>query len=255
MLTAALMARGGQKLMEFLMVMLGLRLHTDDDGSCCISRLTGEQPVVPLVVAQCDDRLYRICYFLTSPTRQRVTKEHQNKRRLATWQFVWLCLDRVRRPLEAPHQGFFKVLRQTVANFTIKVKGKSQVVVNYRVGEAGRYTKFPSINSHWSTTCGSLIRQAKSICSQCKLNQDELYNFTTRKITSESKELIERYAIPLVQLLGSSNSCINPWVYCLYSTGYRENFRLMISCRKQKAPRKNICRTQAKNQSRAWFDE
>ena len=147
------MARGGQWLKELPVVVLGLRLHPDHNGSCCISTVTGEQPVVPPVVAQCGDMM-KVSKALSNlsfpykPTRQRVTKEHRDKR-LATCEYVWLRLDRVRMPLEAPYQGPFKVLRRTAATFTIEVKGKPQVVAIERVKPAAIPDSLPST----SITC------------------------------------------------------------------------------------------------------
>nr|CDS31012.1 Peptide G protein-coupled receptor [Hymenolepis microstoma] len=37
--------------------------------------------------------------------------------------------------------------------------------------------------------------------------------------------------IPFAQLLGSANSCVNPWIYCFYSKRYRRGFKRVFSCR------------------------
>ncbi|VDO01634.1 unnamed protein product [Rodentolepis nana] len=37
--------------------------------------------------------------------------------------------------------------------------------------------------------------------------------------------------IPFAQLLGSANSCVNPWIYCFYSKRYRRGFKRVFLCR------------------------
>ncbi|VDK84750.1 unnamed protein product [Dibothriocephalus latus] len=38
------------------------------------------------------------------------------------------------------------------------------------------------------------------------------------------------YVVPFAQLLGSANSCVNPWIYCFYSKTYRRGFRKVMQC-------------------------
>ena len=44
--------------------------------------------------------------------------------------YVWLRVDRVRRPLEAPYTGPFKVLRRSDKHFTIELSDKSHSTVS-----------------------------------------------------------------------------------------------------------------------------
>ncbi|KAL7056700.1 hypothetical protein AAHC03_020571 [Spirometra sp. Aus1] len=46
------------------------------------------------------------------------------------------------------------------------------------------------------------------------------------------------YVVPFAQLLGSANSCINPWIYCFYSKTYRRGFKKVMQCQpSQRRPR------------------
>uniref|UniRef100_A0A0R3WWE0 G_PROTEIN_RECEP_F1_2 domain-containing protein n=1 Tax=Hydatigena taeniaeformis TaxID=6205 RepID=A0A0R3WWE0_HYDTA len=36
--------------------------------------------------------------------------------------------------------------------------------------------------------------------------------------------------VPFAQLLGSANSCVNPWIYCFYSKRYRRGFKRVFLC-------------------------
>ncbi|KAK7113671.1 hypothetical protein V1264_012919 [Littorina saxatilis] len=47
---------------------------------------------------------------------------------------------------------------------------------------------------------------------------------------SDEMQLIHDSVIPVAQWLGTSNSCMNPLVYCLFSKRIRERIRLMITC-------------------------
>jgi len=139
-LKAALMAHGGNWLKELPLVLLGLRMHPDDDGSCAISRLTGEQPVIPPVLLPCGNltEVSKALQQLSFPyrlTRGRSVKKQRHSS-LDSSTHVWLRLDRVRKPLEAPYQGPYKVLRRCGTTFTIEVKGKPEVVSIERVKPA-----------------------------------------------------------------------------------------------------------------------
>ena len=39
------------------------------------------------------------------------------------------------------------------------------------------------------------------------------------------------FLVPFAQLLGSANSCVNPWIYCFYSKRYRRGFKRVFLCR------------------------
>ena len=68
------------------------------------------------------------------PRQQR--RAHQIPKALNNRNFVWLRLDRVKRPLEAPYQGPFCVIERHHNTFTIEIKGKSVVVSIQRLKPA-----------------------------------------------------------------------------------------------------------------------
>jgi len=152
-LKAALRAHQGNWIEKLPFVLLGLRTAPDEDGNSPFTRLTGEQPLVPHVLIQSGtdadvlEKLKRI-EFPYKPTKTREVKEYFPKE-LRTCDYIWLRLDRVKRPMEAPYQGPFKVMKRTKDNFTIEVKGKAMTVAIERVKPA----IFPTANT--ATTCSA----------------------------------------------------------------------------------------------------
>jgi len=139
-LKASLMARGNDWLTELPMVLLGIRIHPDEDGSCAMSRVTGEQPLMPPIVERLSSiqevttALQKLRFPYRIP-RSRDVDAYHNKR-LYNSSHIWLRLDRVRKPLEAPYQGPFKVLERSPTTFKIEVKGRPMVVSIERVKPA-----------------------------------------------------------------------------------------------------------------------
>lgn len=58
----------------------------------------------------------------------------------------------------------------------------------------------------------------------------KLFFFHTGDDSPEMR-MIHDSVIPVAQWLGTSNSCMNPLVYCLFSKRIRERIRLMLVCR------------------------
>ncbi|KAL5968550.1 Neuropeptide SIFamide receptor [Taenia solium] len=71
------------------------------------------------------------------------------------------------------------------------------------------------------------------------------FNTSTKATDEESSMLVESnddnlmrvifLVVPFAQLLGSANSCVNPWIYCFYSKRYRRGFKRVFLCRSMKA--------------------
>nr|ANO39125.1 GCR402 [Schmidtea mediterranea] len=59
-----------------------------------------------------------------------------------------------------------------------------------------------------------------------------LYYSDKNKWSPQFLNVLFDYLIPIFQLISASNSCINPWIYCLYSQTYRDGFRNVIICKK-----------------------
>jgi len=139
-LKVALKARGRNWLTQLPIVLLGLRMRPDEDNTSAYSRTTGEQPMMPHILPANGDmtelsvQLHQLP-FDYAPTRRREAKTHIPEQ-LKTCSHIWLRIDRVRRPLEAPYQGPFEVLRREDDTFTIEVRGKPVVVSIDRVKPA-----------------------------------------------------------------------------------------------------------------------
>ncbi|KAH9278523.1 Type-2 angiotensin II receptor [Echinococcus granulosus] len=69
---------------------------------------------------------------------------------------------------------------------------------------------------------------------------------TSTKATNEESSMEVKFSdddqmrvifllVPFAQLLGSANSCVNPWIYCFYSKRYRRGFKRVFLCRSMKA--------------------
>jgi len=99
-LKAALKARGHNWLQQLPVVMLGIRTRPDEDGN---------SP------------------FNYKPPRQRSATTFLPDK-LATCSHVWVRVDRVRRPLEAPYQGPYVVKKRCGNTFTILIRGRDTVV-------------------------------------------------------------------------------------------------------------------------------
>lgn len=139
-LKAALRARGRCWLEQLPIVLLGLRIQPDDAGHCPFSGVTGEQPIVPPVVTddsslhQLSDRFHNLFYPYRLPrTRQTPSQLPKN---LQDCSHAWLRLDRVRKPLEAPYQGPFRVLHRSSLTFTLDIRGTPTNVAIDRVKPA-----------------------------------------------------------------------------------------------------------------------
>lgn len=58
-----------------------------------------------------------------------------------------------------------------------------------------------------------------------------LYRLFGPTPSSQIKVLIRRYISPLVQWLGAANSCVNPFIYCYFSTNFRNSIMAVLRSR------------------------
>ena len=139
-LKAALKCRGGNWFEQLPIVMLGLRVRPDEDGSSAVARVTGESPLIPHIL--CDDfnmaELSIKLHNLNFPYRQTRQRETQTfvPKDLHCCCYVWLRVDRVKKALEAPYQGPYRVLNRSPDVFTIEVRGQSETVAIERLKPA-----------------------------------------------------------------------------------------------------------------------
>jgi len=124
----ALRCRGGNWLKQLPFVLLGLRMHPDESGSCPFARVTGEQPLMPRIlvdnsdVNQLSQQLQRINFPYTPP-RQRATNSYMPDQ-MKSCDYCWVRVDRVKKSLEAPYQGPYRVLERRPEFFSLQVRGK-----------------------------------------------------------------------------------------------------------------------------------
>ncbi|CAH1793894.1 unnamed protein product [Owenia fusiformis] len=65
-----------------------------------------------------------------------------------------------------------------------------------------------------------------------------------KKNTKEIQKIVNTIIYPIVQWLGSSNSCVNPLIYCLFSKRYRRGFKvLLLKCFKSDTANLNYSST------------
>ena len=70
-----------------------------------------------------------------TPTNQKKIEQYLPEQ-LLKCSHVWLRVDRIKRPLEAPYQGPFKVLKREDDTFTISIRDKPTVVSIDRIKPA-----------------------------------------------------------------------------------------------------------------------
>ena len=131
-LKAALKARGKYWLDQLPIVLFGIRIASDENNNSPYSLVTGEQPLIPPICIDDSDqkrlseKLHHIIYPYRPPRQQ--THKTFMPDALKTCDFVWLRLDRIRSPLEAPYQGPYKVIHRTDNTFTLEIKSRPEVV-------------------------------------------------------------------------------------------------------------------------------
>ena len=139
-LKASLKARGRNWLTQLPIILLGLRMRPDEDGTSAFSRVTGEQPLVPHILPANFSLTQLAIELHKLPFNLKLTRKAQRDVHLPevlkNCSHVWLRIDRIRRPLEAPYQGPFPVVARQEDTFTILIKDKKHVVSIDRVKPA-----------------------------------------------------------------------------------------------------------------------
>lgn len=135
----ALKARGENWLSSLPVVLLGIRSLPNDSGYSPFTALTGSIPLLPhtMFSSKTTNERSRHKYIQTlAQSMQQIDfhtlsfgSHHPNSFQqktilpssLNTCEYVWVRLDRVRKPLEAPFQGPFRVISRTENFFTIEL--------------------------------------------------------------------------------------------------------------------------------------
>jgi cleavage and polyadenylation specificity factor subunit 1 len=125
-LKAILKAKGESWLDDLPLALLAMHVAPDEDGVSPFARLTGEHPMLPRVLTppgdddphtlrmRVDDLVDR--HQTTTANKQFIPAE------LWTTEKVWIRVDRVRRPLEAPYSGPYPVVRRDEKFFIVETR-------------------------------------------------------------------------------------------------------------------------------------
>ena len=115
-------------------------MRPDSDGSSTYSRVTGKHPFMPQIFTDSilEENLSKLLNKVVFPyniPRNCDVKQYLPEK-LKTCDFVWVRLDRVRRPMEAPYQGPFEVLYRAPNYFSLSIRGKNVNVAIERLKPA-----------------------------------------------------------------------------------------------------------------------
>ena len=153
-LKTALKARGKCWFDQLPLVLFGLRIFPDDKNTSPFSIMTGEQPLVPPIltddseITDLSTKMHKLFFPYSLPQRKKAkaTTTVSIPQSLSDCTHVWLRLDRVRAPLEAPYQGPYEVLRRNSDTFTLLIRDKPQVVSINRLKPA-KITSVSAVSS------------------------------------------------------------------------------------------------------------
>lgn len=118
------------------LALLALHSAPDENGISPFTLLTGEHLMIPRILTNKDIQPSEIKTTIddllhsTLPKKSHATQNSYIPKDLKSATHVWLRVDRVRRPLEAPYTGPFKVISQCPKYFTIELANGSPQTVS-----------------------------------------------------------------------------------------------------------------------------
>jgi len=138
-LKTALKARGGDWIQELPLVLLGLRAIPNEDGLSPFTTVTGTSLLLPSLnstrgtdiefVKTLSKQMAELDFSTLSGGRCHGPHQTHIPKDLANAKKVWVRIDRIRRPLEAPYAGPYEVVEMTEKVVTIrKEDGRSEIV-------------------------------------------------------------------------------------------------------------------------------
>ncbi len=134
-LKAILRAKHSNWLEDLPVALLAMHVAPDDNGLSPFEKVTGEKPMIPHVLTNnqspvTESLRTHISEMIQNSARQQ-NKTFYIPKELFTTDYVWVRVDRVRRPLEAPYQGPYKVLDRKEKFFKIELPtGATQVSID-----------------------------------------------------------------------------------------------------------------------------
>ncbi|PAA55116.1 hypothetical protein BOX15_Mlig009056g3 [Macrostomum lignano] len=133
-LKAILKARGNSWLENLPLALLAMRISPNDDGISPFTRLTGEHPMMPRVLTTAEDPTPEMIRLrldnLLDDTRPPPDRPTHIPSDLETAEKVWVRVDRTRKPLEAPYQGPYPVVKRLPKFFIIETAAGRQESVS-----------------------------------------------------------------------------------------------------------------------------
>ena len=142
---SAIMARKESWLTAFPVVLFGTRIIPNESNYSPFTCVTGTNILVPQLMLSDDDHEYsddsvgklikemtKLKHDFLSRGKFNVPDKSYVPKELSVCDEIWLRIDRVRKPLEAPYSGPFKVLHRTPKFFTIQLNNgnTSNVSIN-----------------------------------------------------------------------------------------------------------------------------
>ena len=137
-LKTAIIARKESWLSAMNVVLFGMRIVPNDSGYSPFTAMTGADILIPQLLLSNDEPSFNsecIEKLAKEMTRLNVDKLSRGKfktpkksfipKELANCEEIWLRVDRIRRSMEAPYTGPYKVLHRTDKNITIQLNNGS----------------------------------------------------------------------------------------------------------------------------------
>ena len=101
---ASLKARGKHWLTQLPIILLGLRMRPDDDGTFAFRQVTGEQPLVPHILPPNFNLTQLAIQLHQLPHERNLTRrkemDSQIPEEIMTCPYVWIRIDRIKLPLQ-----------------------------------------------------------------------------------------------------------------------------------------------------------
>ena len=157
-LKTAITARGNSWLLSLPIVLMSLRSIPNESGFSPFTAVTGSNMLMPQIMIDNDsENNFDSEYVKKLVTEMQkldidnmaMGRLHSKPKEfippeLKTCEYVWLRVDRVRKALEAPYSGPYKVIDRSSKHFTIDINGKSNAVSMDRIKPARLPKSYPA---------------------------------------------------------------------------------------------------------------
>ena len=183
----AIVSRKQSWLQAYPIVLLSLRMRTNDTGYSPFNAVTGSHLFLPRVSIEpledeyIPERIRKLCSEMTKIDFQELSEgRHHTKPKsyvpkdLLASEYVWLRVDRVKKPLEAPYTGPHKVLERFEKTIKIEdISGKPKIVSIDRLKPA-YFDKSSSTGNLPSVSAGRTTRSGRKVNFR---NEDDYFYY------------------------------------------------------------------------------